>query len=93
MSANADFVPEGPFLRSLSFLEELPEAMPEPFVAIGDDGSIGIEWERDVGLLYLTFGQDGDEAYWCSPDGAEWEGSLGSSIPRLVDAMFELMTN
>jgi hypothetical protein len=91
MSVDADFVDEPALIRALRFLESLPEAMPEPFVAIGDDGSVGIEWEENAGHLYLTFAATEDEVYWCSAAGAEWEAPLRQSISPFVDAMFDLM--
>jgi hypothetical protein len=91
MTARADFVDDSALDRSLEFLEGLPETMPEPFVAIGDDGSVGIEWEQDAGHLYVSFETTGDEVYWCSSAGVEWEGDLHHSIPQFVDALFDLV--
>src|SRR5262249_19491 len=72
MGESADFVDESALRRGVRFLAGLPEAMPEPFVAIGDDGSVGAEWEHAAGHLYVTFSQAADEVYWCSADGQEW---------------------
>jgi hypothetical protein len=93
MGESAEFVDESALRRGVRFLADLPEAMPEPFVAVGDDGSVGAEWEYAAGHLYLTFSQAADEVYWCSADGQEWEGLLVRSIPRLVAAIFELMAD
>lgn len=91
MGKGADLLDQSALKECLTFLSLLPETMPKPFAAIGDDGSVGVEWEEQQGHLYLSFSSQGDEAYWCSPSGIEWEGVLGSTIPLLVDAMFELM--
>lgn len=91
MSVGAEFVDEPALVRALRFLESFPETMLEPFVAIGDDGSVGIEWEENAGHLYLTFAVTGDEVYWCSAAGVEWEAPLRESISQLVAAMFDLM--
>jgi hypothetical protein len=93
MGESAEFVDEPALRRSVQFLAGVPEAMPEPVVAIGDDGSVGAEWEYAAGHLYLTFSQAADEVYWCSADGREWEDLLARSIPRLVDAIFELLAD
>lgn len=77
--ANREYVePDG--LRHLAlWLRTLGIAVPKPFVAIGDDGSIGLEWSRGDEYLYLTFGSE-DEAYYQAADGEEWEmtGPLNS---------------
>lgn len=91
MGEGAGFVDERALRRGVEFLAQLPPAMPEPFVAIGDDGSVGVEWEYPAGHLYLTFAGVGDEVYWSPSTGAEWEGPLVRSIPKLVDAIFGLM--
>ncbi|MDX8051879.1 hypothetical protein SK571_21010 [Lentzea sp. BCCO 10_0798] len=72
--------------RSLRFLCSLGISTPAPFVALGDDGSIGVEWDARGNHLHLTFSDDGDEMFWMSSDGQEWEGELktGSLLDQLI---------
>ena len=91
MGESADFVDERALRRGVDFLAHLPERMPAPFVAIGDDGSVGVEWDYAAGHLYLTFSEAEDEAYWCSSSGTDWEGVLARSIPQLVEAICKLV--
>jgi hypothetical protein len=93
MGGSTESVDEAALRRGVRFLSDLPAAMPEPFVAIGDDGSVGAEWEYALGHLYVTFSRVTDEVYWCSADGWEWEDLLVRSIPRLEDAILELMAD
>lgn len=72
--------------RVLGWVHSLPEAMPSPFVAIGDDGSISTEWDVGGNSLHVTFGGDTEEAYFFSPTGEEWESSL-DAVDKVSSAM------
>src|SRR6266536_416126 len=72
--------------RALKWLINLPEALPNPFVAIGDDGSISTEWDVDGNSLHVTFDDDIEEVYFFSPNGEEWESSL-DAVDKLSSAM------
>jgi hypothetical protein len=58
-----------------------------PFVALGDDGSVGVEWDHNSDHLNITFSDQGDEVFWLGADGTEWESALGDSIERLDNAI------
>lgn len=77
--------------RCLVFLSRLPGEMPEPFLAIGDDGSVGAEWSSRGNYLYLTFGSEGDEVLWNGSNGDEWDATLAMPSPKLLDAIEELI--
>ena len=68
------------------WLSSLPAEMPEPFIAVGDDGSISSEWDVNRHSLHVTFFDDADEIYFVSPGGEEWEGTLDAN-DKLSDAM------
>jgi hypothetical protein len=68
------------------WLSSLPAEMPEPFIAIGDDGSISSEWDVHRNSLHVTFFGNADEVYFVSPSGEEWEGTL-DAVDKLSDAM------
>lgn len=56
----------------------MPPALPAPFVAVGDDGSVGLEWETPRFYLYFVFDTDGDMAYWQTDSGGDWEGTIAA---------------
>jgi len=72
--------------RVLEWVHNLPEAMPNPFVATGDDGSISTEWDVGGNSLHITFERDMEEVYFSSPTGEEWESSL-DAVDKLSSAM------
>ena len=72
------------------FLSILPYRMPEPAVAIGDDGSIGVEWDKATERLYVSFAASVREFYWCDGAGNEWEFSLPKGADKLADAVLSL---
>ncbi len=74
------------FARALEWVINLPEALPNPFVAIGDDGSISTEWDAGGNSLHVTFEGDTEEVYFVSPTGEEWESSL-DAVDKLSSAM------
>lgn len=69
-----------------SWLASLPMALPDPFIAIGDDGSISSEWDVAGNSLHVTFYSDSSEAYFSTPSGYSWEGSVGA-IDRISAAL------
>lgn len=88
---STDCVDLSAVIRCLTFLGEITSPMPRPFFAIGDDGSIGVEWSVKGNYLYLTFGTKGDEAYWDGRNGDEWEADLAMPPGKLFDALEELI--
>lgn len=44
--------------------ENAGEKLSEPFVAVGDDRSIGLEYHWPEGYLYATFSDAGDDLLW-----------------------------
>jgi hypothetical protein len=72
--------------RVVEWMLGLPEVLPNPFVAIGDDGSISTEWDVAGNSLHITFDKDAEEVYFFSPDGEEWESSL-DAIDKVSAAM------
>lgn len=65
--------------RVAAWVIGLPKGLPDPFIAIGDDGSISTEWDTNGSSLHVTFDNDNGEVYFCSPDGDEWESSLDAT--------------
>jgi hypothetical protein len=65
--------------------------MPAPFVAVGDDGSIGLEWDQADNYLYLVFSDDDGEVYWRGANGEEWESHLDAAPDKLSNAIQELI--
>jgi len=61
--------------RLVNWLANLPASLPNPFIAIGDDGSVSSEWDISDRSLHVTFFDDGDEVYFSNPDGDEWEAT------------------
>ena len=74
----------------LSWIRDLPANMPAPAAAIGDDGSISIEWDAKGVSLHLTFHGGGEEAYFVSDDGDEWEASQVIGMKKVDDAIGRL---
>ncbi|MGH3218559.1 MAG: hypothetical protein ACRDPY_07480 [Streptosporangiaceae bacterium] len=72
--------------RVFGWIYSLPEAMPSPFIAVGDDGSISTEWDVGGNSLHVTFEGDTEEAYFFSPTGEEWESSL-DAVDKVSSAM------
>jgi hypothetical protein len=73
-------------VRVLGWIHNLPEALPNPFIAIGDDGSISTEWDVEGNSLHVTFEGDTEEVYFFSPIGEEWESSL-DAVDKVSSAM------
>lgn len=73
-------------VRVLTWLANLPDALPNPFVAIGDDGSIVAEWDADGSNLHITFEEGSEEVYFFDPRGEEWESTL-DAVDKLSSAM------
>ena len=63
-------------VRVIAWLFNLPEGLQNPFVAVGDDGSISTEWDVGGSSLHVTFDDETEEVYFVSPDGEEWESTL-----------------
>jgi hypothetical protein len=79
------------FERLLSWIGSVPAAVPEPFVAIGDDTSIGLEWSAKGNYLYVTFGPDDEgEMYFQGSNGDEWETTTAAGIDK-IDTAFRLL--
>ncbi len=72
--------------RLVSWVSTLPEGLPDPFVAIADDGSISSEWDIGGSSLHVTFIDDTDEVYFFSPNGDEWESTL-DAVDKISGAM------
>ena len=68
------------------WLSSLPLELPEPFLAVADDGSISSEWDIRGNSLHVTFFDSSDEVYFVSPGGEEWEGTL-DAVDKLSEAM------
>lgn len=86
-SARERSVPTDSVVRCVIWLAELPIGMPKPFFAIGDDGSLGLEWERGGNYLYVVFGRSFDQVYFEGSNGDEWESDLESATDKLSHAM------
>jgi hypothetical protein len=71
-----EFVNPDAFIRALDFLSSVRAPVRRPFVALGDDGSIGIEWDRAGQSLHVSFSSYGDEFYWSRGDDWETDGPL-----------------
>ncbi|MHA6762187.1 hypothetical protein [Streptacidiphilus sp. PAMC 29251] len=71
----------------MEWVAALPSGIPKPFFAIGDDGSLGLEWSRSGNYLYLTFREEAGEAYFESASGDEWESGLGLALDKLASAL------
>jgi hypothetical protein len=65
--------------RAAAWIFGLPGSLPDPFVAIGDDGSISAEWDIGKNSLHVTFADDGDEVYHLTSAGEEWESALDAT--------------
>jgi hypothetical protein len=76
----------GALIRIVAWLSTVPAELPEPFVAIGDDGSISSEWDAEGNSLHITFFNDTNEVYFFSPGGDEWEGTI-DAVDKLSNAM------
>jgi hypothetical protein len=63
--------------------------MPQPFIAVADDGSISSEWDRGGQSLHVTFFDDADEVYFYNPAGEEWEGTV-DAVDKLTEAMHSI---
>jgi hypothetical protein len=70
----------------VDWLSNLPAELPEPFIAIGDDGSISSEWDVGGNSLHVTFLDNIDEVYFVSPHGDEWESTL-DAVDKISSAM------
>jgi hypothetical protein len=68
----------------LMWFSEIPGDLPRPFVAVSEDGSIGLEWDIEGRHLHVNFDQDADEVYFASPE-AEWEAT--TSAGEMSEAM------
>jgi hypothetical protein len=81
----SQLVPRAPYIAPetvthfVRWLVRLPVGLPEPFIAIGDDGSIGAEWDVGDNNLYVTFDHDATEVYFASDEGDEWEATLDAA--------------
>lgn len=75
-------------LRSCAnWAANLPSGVPEPFFAIGDDGSLGLEWDRGGNYLYFLFTASSSEAYFEGDNGDQWEVDLGVAPDKLIHAL------
>jgi hypothetical protein len=79
----SEFVNSDAFVRALDFLSSVRSPVRRPFVALGDDGSIGFEWDRGNNSLHLSFSGYGDEFYWSRGTGWETDGPI-SGNERMV---------
>lgn len=66
----SEFVNPDSFVRAVDFISSMRPPVRRPFVALGDDGSIGVEWDKAGYSLHLTFSAYGDEFYWSR--GEDW---------------------
>jgi len=86
LARKAPQVQPAALIRVGEWLTNLPGAVPNPFVAIGEDGSISTEWDIGGRSLHITFEGDTEEVYFFSPDGEEWESTL-DAIDKVTSAM------
>ncbi|MFG1643801.1 hypothetical protein ACGFMK_26210 [Amycolatopsis sp. NPDC049252] len=75
----SEFVNPGAFARAVNFISSIRPPVRRPFIALGDDGSIGIEWDRNGHSLHLTFSGYGDEFYWSRGEDWEAEGLISEN--------------
>jgi len=79
------------FDRLISWIGSVPAAVPEPFVAIGDDTSIGLEWSANGNYLYVAFGPDDEgEIYFEGSNGDEWETTPVAGVEKIDSAFRSL---
>src|SRR5258708_4847241 len=63
----------------IDWLAGLPNRLPEPFIAVGDDGSISAEWDVRGSSFHATFYSNSNEVYFHSPVEEPWEGSTDAT--------------
>ena len=80
-------------VRCITWLAGLPVGMPKPFFAIGEDSSLGLEWDRGGNYLYVVFGRSFDQVYFEGSNGDEWESDLESATDKLSYAMRMVATS
>jgi hypothetical protein len=81
------------FERLFSWIGSVPAGVPEPFVAIGDDTSIGLEWSAGGNYLYVAFGPDDEgEMYFQGSNGDEWETTTAAGMDKMDAAFRSLAT-
>ena len=86
LAVNSPYVQPRILSRVLEWIFNLPEGLPNPFVAVGDDGSISTEWDAGGNSLHVTFDDETEEVYFFSLGGDEWESTL-DAIDKLSSAM------
>jgi hypothetical protein len=86
LASKAPQVQPSALVRVWEWLPNLPEALPNPFLAIGEDGSISTEWDADGSSLHITFDEETEEVYFLSPNGDEWESTL-DAVDKVSSAM------
>jgi hypothetical protein len=77
--------------RLVELVDRLPGGMPAPFVTVGDEGLLTLEWDVRGFELHISFSDDCDEVYFRSPAGDEWEGTLAASARRLMSAVRQVV--
>jgi hypothetical protein len=86
LAVSSPYVQPQTLVRVITWLFNLPEGLQNPFVAVGDDGSISTEWDVGGSSLHVTFDDETEEVYFVSPDGEEWESTL-DAVDKLSSAM------
>lgn len=74
-------------LDSLEWLGGVPSSMPQPYLGVGDDGSVSVEWDRADNVLHVRFEAHGADAYFSGSNGDEFETSLDAGEDKIRAAL------
>ncbi|MCX5560746.1 hypothetical protein [Streptomyces sp. NBC_00038] len=73
--------------KCVAWIRRIPVGVPVPFFAVGEDGSLGLEWDKNGSTLFLLFNQGEAEAYFEGANGDEWESDPDVAIDKLLQAL------
>lgn len=85
------YVDPDSLLRLLEWMNTLPSGLPRPAVAIGEEGSLFVEWDVAGNALHVSFHEGGDEVYFSGDNGEEWEAFHVLGLTKLVTALKRIM--
>ena len=76
--------------NALEWLSLLPGSMPQPYLGVGDDGSVSVEWDRSDNALHVRFAANSAEVYFSGRNGDEFETALDAGEDKIRAALLAL---
>ncbi|MFJ6515924.1 hypothetical protein ACIQMO_07490 [Streptomyces sp. NPDC091406] len=71
----------------MEWIARIPVGAPKPFFTIGDDGTLGFEWEASGNYLFIQFDGGEGEVYFEGENGDQWETALDMAESKIAAAL------